>query len=103
MEELKPCPFCGGRPMPIETHAGYGFVQCSSCGCAMGEDDSKTPEELTEDWNRRAELTCRDTSQDDGWFMCSKCGAFTSKRGVTDAVSHIPIRYCPNCGAKVVE
>lgn len=28
MEGLKPCPFCGGRPMPIETHPGYGFVQC---------------------------------------------------------------------------
>ena len=35
--ELKPCPFCGGRPLPGRSfserrYSFYAFVQCSKCG-----------------------------------------------------------------------
>lgn len=49
------------------------------------------------------ERTCRDVYPDTGWFQCSECGAFVGEYGVTNATSPIPITFCPNCGAKVVE
>lgn len=41
---------------------------------------------------------------DDGrWvFRCDACGAFVKRSAVMDCVGDVPIRYCPNCGAKVV-
>lgn len=47
------------------------------------------------------ERTCRD----DGNFVfrCSACGAFIKRGSVTDCYGTIPIRFCPNCSAKVVE
>ena len=107
---LKPCPFCGGKPVAVETHPGYGFIKCTACGCTMDADDSKTPDELTEDWNRRAERTCRNVEPENeennwnelGFFTCSECGS-TSK---LDWAWHKDVdeyRYCLNCGAKVVD
>ena len=89
--------------MAFETHPGRGFLQCARCGCSMDIDESKTPEELTADWNRRAERTCRYERTHRGvaknWFRaCSECGAEFDERVVG---RHY--RYCPNCGAKVVE
>lgn len=52
--ELKPCPFCGGNVTAIETHPGRGEIYCGRCDVVMGGNDAKTPEELTEAWNRRA-------------------------------------------------
>ncbi|RNL20832.1 hypothetical protein DMP07_04440 [Slackia faecicanis] len=36
-------------------------------------------------------------------FRCGRCGAFALRDAITDLCGPIPIRYCPNCGAKVVE
>ena len=61
-EELKPCPFCGGKAvieviqphrhiickMPV--YKGGAFIECTECGCAIS---GETETEATEKWNRR--------------------------------------------------
>ena len=47
------------------------------------------------------ERTCRDGGA--GVFLCTACGAFAERVAVMDCCGVLPIRYCPNCGAKVVE
>ena len=34
--------------------------------------------------------------------VCSRCGAFVRRDAVTSCTEVIPIRHCPNCGARVV-
>lgn len=48
------------------------------------------------------ERTSRNVYHNDSWFQCSECGAFTRSNAVTDTTDYLQIRYCPNCGAKVV-
>ena len=127
MSELKPCPFCGGEAkLVIGTlrDGGYiencAFVRCERCGARSYEfHECVTPDEVqgyaSEAWNRRDERTCRmvdcgsrDTcvvnrelvsgnivSMEFGYKQCSECGA-----NVFDCPT---VRYCPSCGAKVVE
>lgn len=62
MNELKPCPFCGGKAdLVTELNGFYAFVRCSNC-YAMVQPQAlvgvkRTREELekaaVEDWNRR--------------------------------------------------
>lgn len=61
-EELKPCPFCGGKAVieVIEPHKhiickmpvykGGAFIECTECECAIS---GETETEATEKWNRR--------------------------------------------------
>ncbi len=49
------------------------------------------------------ERTCEFDSQACGKRRCNRCGAFVSVDSVWDCFSRIPVRYCPNCGAKVVD
>lgn len=104
---LKPCPFCGGEARIIAKP--YEPKVCVGCdddtclgfsGLGWLYDSEK---EATEAWNRRAERTCRMVRArwDDGecvWgCRCTACGdRFTYETGTT-------LRYCPACGAKVVE
>ena len=37
----------------------------------------------------------------DGWWRCTRCGAFVKERCVTDLCRYIPVRHCPNCGVRV--
>lgn len=46
------------------------------------------------------ERTCHDDGVDA--FRCTRCGAFAKRDAVTDLCGPIPIRYCPNCGSKLV-
>lgn len=46
------------------------------------------------------ERTCIDDGVD--VFRCTSCGAFALPGAVTDLCGPIPIRYCPNCGARVL-
>lgn len=58
MEELKPCPFCGGDVVPFHAKSdefnidlGYRFF-CHN-NCCMQVKFYKTMEEAIEAWNRR--------------------------------------------------
>ena len=117
MDDLKPCPFCGGEAEEIEPpRKGYwmGFwrIRCTGCHALMHGSHRGMNRDA---WNRRAERTCRmvdcgthDTcivnrelsngdvmSMKFGYRQCSECGAF-----VFDCPT---VHYCPNCGARVIE
>ena len=122
MAELKPCPFCGGEADEYEGDYGNG-VYCMNCGAMVGEPihleyrvaERVTYEQAIEAWNTRAdyhgyeqaaieawqnikaykERTCWNTS-DSNYFRCSVCRKKTYRGDET-------FKYCPNCGAKVVE
>ena len=100
MSELKPCPFCGGDPVAIETRPGRGELYCGNCDVVLGGNNAMTAEEWTDAWNARAERTCiaeenSDASYGDCMFVCSECGADLDNERLPN--------YCPQCGAKVVE
>ena len=48
------------------------------------------------------ERTCEFDSQVCGKIRCKRCGAFVSVDSVWDCSGCVPIKYCPNCGAKAV-
>lgn len=79
MEELKPCPFCGGKDISIINHTAMGYwASCGPCG-AIGPT-RQTEEEAVEAWNRRYEppnepLTLDELREMDGktvWVECEK-------------------------------
>lgn len=38
------------------------------------------------------------------WGVCSMCGAIVNgERAVSNATEYLPTRYCPNCGAEVMD
>lgn len=47
--------------------------------------------------------TCELEPSKSGKKRCKCCGAFVSVDAVWDCCGIIPAKYCPNCGAKVVE
>lgn len=58
-EELKPCPFCGGKADPVR-HAGRPaatpvcfYIECLTCRAASGW--VKNLSEAAAEWNRRAQ------------------------------------------------
>lgn len=56
MEELKPCPFCGGKNVKLYTYTGvmnYYYIECDDCYCGTGHEESK--EIAVAAWNRRAD------------------------------------------------
>lgn len=64
-EQLKPCPFCGGKPEYKEFHDDNGGVECyyrewshyiieCECGCQICSPISKG--KVIEAWNRRINI-----------------------------------------------
>lgn len=104
---LLPCPFCGGEAELKPTYDldtdeidGWFAWCCTTNDCTTHPmtNDYLTRAEAVEAWNTRAERTCHNI-----WnveltgrlrFQCSECGAVSLE---------ITPRYCPSCGAKVVE
>lgn len=107
--ELKPCPFCGAKAYAVHRAwvvAEHWEIQT---GCAEGcinygmEPEFSTEEEAAERWNRRAERTCRFEREfveaaKDWYCRCSECGQVFPYYSLADR-----LRFCPNCGARVVE
>ena len=66
MTELKPCPFCGGKPQFYITKKGLS-IMCTNCYCGTRatthkyisikewKEAGETVDFLTKIWNRRAE------------------------------------------------
>ena len=118
MEELKPCPFCGGEA-GVYYFAHYDnecTVICSNPDCRASVSARSRGSMTTaynrarKLWNRRAERACRNVSYCGNEFECSICGANLSGGDelgyvltVGEWYAESSIRYCPNCGARVVE
>ena len=68
-------------------------------GCLDGYDPVNVME-LADLIEPEPSPTCRDDGA--GVFRCARCGAFVKRGSVMDCFGSIPIRFCPNCSAKVV-
>lgn len=104
MDNLKPCPFCGGEASKRLFYKGKYRIHCNVCEAHSG-DVCDTEAEAANTWNTRAERTCKvimeqhndygyQTQVDDYSFSLS-CGHVVTWDDLPD--------YCPYCGAKVVE
>lgn len=127
IEELKPCPFCGGKPTFVHATSediGNGYVCMTlaviSCDHCMFDMTGETDDDAVVTWNARAERECRFALEEDrealaekaacgpGEFVtqdmpellwtCSACGE--QYRNGLDALPGW-LKHCPNCGAKV--
>lgn len=100
-ENLKPCPFCGGEGSAYQVldypeKIGPRFsVICNGCGASV-TTIFQSEWTAIEAWNRRAERTCHYVYDKElcAW-RCSECG------GLEPVGCHV--RYCPDCGARVVD
>ena len=82
---------CSG--LLIEYKVGANdYVHC--CDVMLRIADLIEPEPET--------ITCEFDSQACGKRRCKRCGAFVSVDSVWDCFGYIPVRYCPNCGARVI-
>ena len=56
--KLKPCPFCGKKPIMCNNKNGFYFVTCPNYGCVIGYNNYlwfETEEKAAAAWNTRAE------------------------------------------------
>ena len=103
MDELRPCPFCGGEAQVVRKP--YETKFCVGCGddACLGFSGLgwlyETEEQAAAAWNRRAERTCRIVRVQPGWWECDACGR--SIRWDLDEPPHV--HYCPRCGARAVD
>lgn len=102
MSDLKPCPFCGGKAILLQS--GFVFqVQCGSCG-ASGRNDDKTTS--VAHWNTRTELEreCIWTRVNNSNHCWDEYDAWSTSCGEDYAIEEewddkVP-NYCNNCGGK---
>lgn len=61
MDELKPCPFCGGNAKLDHDYTGLGasYIRCERCGAEsirfVKSFEIASDDEAVEFWNRRAD------------------------------------------------
>ena len=128
MEELKPCPICGGTKlatsysacinmdhefMPDTVHMHVFDLYCKECGCRVqegGDTYDEAKEAVVEKWNRRAERTCHVVPMDmagnppyrkGSWVLDALSDGCSECGFPFDTTNNGRPRYCPNCGAKV--
>ena len=111
--DLLPCPHCGGEAEFRDGSSTKPYIRCKECGCRTW--GSHAYDKLVAAWNRHAERMCKSVSpygfndRSNAFnFKCSECGAFVDSDDmgysplVVDEECE-PLRFCPNCGAKVVD
>ena len=131
-DKLLPCPFCGGEANTVKNDELYWVVECHDC-CAHTGGYAKREFAVAawnirvfnrlfywplKEWPESVQLkneqgecidlvtekTCRLSEKND---ICSSCGACIER--VTHSVYDMgdgyacKPRYCPNCGARVVD
>lgn len=113
MSELKPCPFCGGKAMidygfssSLNASGVFAYVFCEQCRVSGSRHTSE--EQAKKAWNTRHERTCMLASTQlthhgpygntyhTHKIVCSECRHDMPDHGES-------IKYCPWCGAKVVD
>lgn len=111
-DELKLCPFCGGKAEIREGSSTKPYIRCKRCGCRTGS--SRYRGNLAKAWNARAERTCEMLEMRTGepadyadteeviWH-CQYCHAEMAVYGFDEDGDVWPVKpkYCQNCGAKV--
>lgn len=101
--ELKSCPFCGGK---AETFYWQGYINdechsnltCTTCGA--GFHDILSEENTFKMWNKRIVKHGEWTTIDD-ISRCSERGYIPPYDNAIDDIFYS--NYCPNCGAKMNE
>lgn len=108
MNELLPCPFCGGEArLASNMTRSDNWVICRECNIYYPNDTRRkfTEAEAIKAWNSRTERTCKPTEE-----YCCQCGqdlvlcdiGIGSNGGAVELDPPILFNYCPNCGCKVV-
>ncbi len=126
-EELKPCPFCGGKAI-LDSHGRYVYCtnQHSNCDIRPHTKFYDTPDEAVQAWNKRAILTeelnpcpfCQSIhvvlTEINGvcHVKCKDCGASTTwdfpSRKVTAYMWNSSVivsehsKQCPFCGSEAI-
>lgn len=83
---------CGELPAPVDD-------AMHACGIGRAVYGFEIFHRLADLIEPAPERTCRDEGT--SAFRCGRCGAFALRDAITDLCGPIPIRYCPNCGARV--
>lgn len=104
---LEPCPFCHGALAVNQDENGWWHHSCTEyCYLSAG---FPTKEEATIAANTRHKRTCEWSIKKGGTFydvyQCSACG-YEYAESRTDhgiKVELIDAKFCPNCGAEVVD
>lgn len=113
MSDLKPCPFCEKETYPeliVDGKPGKYWIawyKCPECDCnQVGVDDNKADDPrqsaidmAKERWNERYERTCRIEYKSDNHEGIMRNLTLSCGHQITSADI---VRFCPRCGAKVV-
>lgn len=118
MKELKPCPFCGGSNIHVESVDNLrSYICCYDCLSSFWQQEACCEEDNIDAWNRRAsnaepvrhgKNVGTDYDEVDQ-FVCSECGIelqgwYRVEHDEDDGEeTHHEYRFrcCPQCGARV--
>lgn len=105
MDELKPCPFCGGKPIIKRTEllcAEQYYVLCKCGLLARFVKDEHNKEQVINRWNSEEykHIDCfmfqlRPEEDIDG-CKCSNCNI------IIPFLTGKDFNFCPKCGARVI-
>lgn len=77
------------------------IVDCAASSGTCHESIDDLPSEEWLEAHQYHKPTCHDDGE--RVFRCTRCGAFVLPDSVMCTYMPIPIKYCPNCGAKVID